>query len=293
MSGFQHDARSGKNHSRFSGLIKHCAFTLVELLVVTAMIAILAAMLLSALSRARQKSYSVVCLGNQRQISLGYAATREDGTQRLDQPEIWDWFVDEVGRPERGWICPAAPWRGRGSDGTVDSAWGPFVRWYFGRGQLVIITNRAGSYAFNFYLLAASHLPWDWGQGPAISDFTAEQQVQHPAVTPLIADGRSPRVLPLASDPPPTNLVYGESSPSPSNFPPFIGWGGHMDTMAVPRHGNRPNPVPTYWPPNQPLPGAVNVAFFDGHGEMVQLDRLWWLYWHPDYKVPDKLCSAN
>ena len=28
----------------------------------------------------------------------------------------------------------------------------------------------------------------------------------------------------------------------------------------------------------QPLPGAVNVAFLDGHGEPVTLDRLWQLY---------------
>ena len=35
--------------------------------------------------------------------------------------------------------------------------------------------------------------------------------------------------------------------------------------MAIPRHGSRPSPVPTFWPVNRPLPGAVNVAFFDGH----------------------------
>ena len=36
------------------------------------------------------------------------------------------------------------------------------------------------------------------------------------------------------------------------------------------------------WPADQPLPGAVNVAFFDGHGELVKLARLWQLYWHVD-----------
>jgi prepilin-type N-terminal cleavage/methylation domain-containing protein/prepilin-type processing-associated H-X9-DG protein len=56
--------------------------------------------------------------------------------------------------------------------------------------------------------------------------------------------------------------------------------------FTIPRHGSRPNPVPTYWPPNKPLPGAVNVSFFDGHGELVKLDRLWQLYWHRDYQPP-------
>ena len=48
----------------------------------------------------------------------------------------------------------------------------------------------------------------------------------------------------------------------------------HMSCVAIPRHGNRPNPVPTE-PADRPLPGAVNVSFFDGHSELVKLDRLW------------------
>ncbi|HBG27983.1 MAG: hypothetical protein A2Y10_17300 [Planctomycetes bacterium GWF2_41_51] len=279
-------AASGGKISNF-GNYKFEAFTLVELLVVISIIAVLLAVLMPALNKAKKQARTVMCASNLKQWGLMYAMYCQDNNGNFfsgtikdslasvetDNGRYWRAIMKPMSRTEKMWLCPETlvpkgdTYMPKKND-PITTAWS--------------YDKEVGSYGLNAWVLNPStqfttgvfDRPFSGSPGFPLKDYWRNCNVKGTNRIPVFADMWFTDAWPRDNDMPSQDAPAGSGKNCPGDTETFHN--NEMQRICADRHG-----------------GYLDVVFMDWSAKKVGIKELWTLKWHKSYNTNGRYTLAG